>query len=400
MIKISKRATEMQPSATLVMAARAKAMKADGVDVISFEAGEPDFDTPAHICEAGVRGIEEGLTRYTPSSGMPELKAAIREKLRRDNDLAYTDAEITVTCGAKQALYNALQVLVDPGDEVIVPAPYWVSYPDQIKLAGGVPVIAETDAANAFKVTVGDLAKAITGRTRTIILNYPSNPTGSTYAREELRELGTFLAKKGIVIISDEIYEKLVYGDTPHASIATACPESKTLTLVINGVSKAYAMTGWRMGFAAGPAEIISKMSELAGQQNSGIPGFVQKACAQALCGPQDEVERMRLAFSERRKAMYEWLVSIPGIRCHLPEGAFYLLPNVSAFFGRTINGKRMEHSDDMAAYLLEKAHVATVSGTPFGAPGYIRLSYATSQENIKKGIERMREALSPFAEG
>lgn len=389
---------KMTPSATLAMAAKAKAMKADGADVISFAAGEPDFDTPAHICQAGIRGIEEGLTRYTPSSGTPELKAAIREKLERDNALGYTEAEITVTCGAKQAIYNALQVMVDPGDEVIVPAPYWVSYPEQIKLAGGAPVIVGTDPGRAFKLQVEDLANAVTDRTRAIILNYPSNPTGSTYTREELRAFGAFLAKKNIVIISDEIYEKLVYDNATHTSIAAASPECKPLTILIGGVSKAYAMTGWRMGFAAGPLEVISKMSALAGQQNSGIPGFIQTACAEALTGAQDDVERMRREFAKRRTAMYEGLMSIPGVRCHLPEGAFYLLPDISHFLGRRADGVRIETSDELAAFLLDKAHIATVSGTPFGAPGFIRLSYAASLEQIEEGIRRMAKALAKLS--
>jgi aspartate aminotransferase len=398
MIEISKRAKEMAPSATIAMATKAKQMRADGIDVISFAAGEPDFDTPAAIREAAKAGIDEGLTRYPPSAGTPELRSAIREKLMHDNGLEYSDDEITVSCGAKHAIYNALQVIVNPGDEVIIPAPYWVSYPEQVKLAGATPVIVKTDPKNEFKLRPSDLEGAITDRARAIIMNYPSNPTGSTYSEEELQELGELLAKRGVAIISDEIYEKLVYGSEPHCSIAKACPACKPLAIIVNGVSKAYAMTGWRMGFAAGPKAVIAKMSSLSGQQLTGIPGFVQKACAEALKGPQDEVERMRQEFMKRRDLMHERLKAIPGIECRIPNGAFYLFPYVGSYFGKGSGGRKIGNSTDLASYLLEKAHIATVSGDPFGAPGHIRLSYATSRENIEEGVKRMVDALSKLA--
>jgi len=398
MIEISKRAKEMAPSATIAMATRAKQMRAEGIDVISFAAGEPDFDTPEAIREAAKRGIDEGLTRYSPSAGMPELRAAIREKLKRDNGLDYAEDEITVSCGAKHAIYNAIQVVANPGDEVIVPAPYWVSYPEQVKLAGATPVIVKADPKNDFKLRASDIEPAITDRTRAIILNYPSNPTGSTYSEGELRAIGEVLARRGVAIISDEIYEKLVYGGEPHCSIAKACPSCKPLTIVVNGVSKAYAMTGWRMGFAAGPKGVISKMSSLSGQQLTGIPCFVQKACVAALNGPQDEVERMRREFMKRRDLMHERLRAIPGIECRMPDGAFYLFPYVGGYFGKGSGGRKIGDSSELAGYLLDEAHIAVVSGDPFGAPGHIRLSYATSRDKIEEGVKRLGRALSALA--
>lgn len=394
MMKLSARAQQMKPSATLAMDAKAKQMKAAGVDVISFATGEPDFDTPLAIREEAKAALDAGMTRYTPSAGIPELRAAIREKLMADNDLAYADDQIAVTCGAKQAIFNALQVLCDPGDEVIVPAPYWVSYPEQVLLAGAAPVIVTTPQKNGFKLTPEALEKAITPRTAAIILNYPSNPTGSTYTREELASLGRMLAEHEVAIISDEIYEKLLYGRTPHCSIASAHPPARELTVLINGVSKAYAMTGWRMGYAAGPKQVIGKLVALNGQQTSGIPGFVQRACIRALRGPQEEVEAMRREFQARRDLMLERMLAIPGVICHKPEGAFYLFPDMSAYRGKRAGGARIESADDLAQYLLENAHLATVSGEPFGAPGHIRFSYATSRPVIEEGMRRLAEAL------
>lgn len=386
---------KMTPSATLAMSAKAAELSAKGVRVISFAVGEPDFDTPSNIKTRAKNAIDSGLTKYPPSSGLADLKEAIREKLKRDNGLAYSNDEIAVTCGAKHAIYNALQVMIDPGDEVIVPAPYWVSYPDHVLLAGGEPVIAKTRAGEFFKLTPVELKKFITKKTRAIILNSPSNPTGSAYTRGELSALGEILTGQNIAIISDEIYEKLIYGDFRHESIAKASPPARDLTVVVNGVSKAYAMTGWRMGYAAGPREIIKKIVELSGQQITGIPPFVQKACIEALSGPQDELARMRAEFCLRRDLMFERLSEITEIHCHKPEGAFYLLPNMDAFIGRSFEGRKIDNSDDLAEYLLGEAHIATVSGEPFGAPGHIRFSYATSRENIEEGMRRLKDALS-----
>lgn len=397
MIKLSKKAKLVSPSATLGMAAKARQMKAKGIDVISFATGEPDFDTPSFIKESAIKSLNAGNTKYTPSSGIPELKNAIREKLKRENNLDYTENEITVTCGAKQSIYNALQVLVDEGDEVIIPAPFWVSYPDQVRLAGGSPVIAQTRENPAFKITPTELLKYITDKTRVVILNSPSNPTGSAYTKDELAEIGNVVAGRDITIISDEIYEKLVYGNFQQSSIAYACPQIKNQTIVINGVSKAYAMTGWRMGYAAGPAEVISKMTIFLEQQISGIPGFIQHACVDALTGSQNEMKKMRGEFEKRRDMMLEMLSTISGIECHIPEGAFYLLPNIEKYLGKIIHGRTIKDATALADYLLEEAHIAVVSGDPFGAPGHIRFSYATSRENIEEGVNRLKIALEKF---
>jgi len=394
MLSISKRAMSLAPSETLAMAAKARELKASGVDVISFATGEPDFDTPAFIKAAARKALDDGITKYTPSAGIPELREAIKAKLKKDNGLDYAKEEICVTCGAKQAIYNALQVLLDEGDEAIVVAPYWVSYPEQVRLAGGTPVVIRTSAENSFKLTPRELEEAITPKTRAIILNTPSNPTGSAYSREELAKLGDILAQHGVAIISDEIYEKLVYGGFRHVSVAAACPAAKDVTITINGVSKAYAMTGWRMGYAAGPREVISKMTTLLGQQITGIPGFVQRACVEAMTGPQEEIENMRKEFAARRDMMLERMLSIQDIACHVPEGAFYLLPNVEAYLGRDHGGRKIAGANELASYLLEEAHIATVSGDPFGIPGHIRFSYAASRQNIEEGTRRLKDAL------
>ncbi len=394
MMHLSKRAEQLKPSATLAMAAKAAKMRRDGIDVISFATGEPDFDTPAHICAAGKRGIDAGLTRYPPSRGTPELIDAIREKLARENGLSYEADEVAVSCGAKQAIYNALQVMVDPGDEVVLIAPYWVSYPAQVRLAGGEPVVVSTDAETNFKVTPAMLGSAITERTRAVILNSPCNPSGSAYTKAELAALGELLVERGVAVIADEIYEKLVYDGFVSTSIVAACPKLKAQTILINGVAKAYAMTGWRMGYAAGPASVIAKMISLSGQQLTGIAPFVQSACVEALSGPQEEVERMRAAFAERRDRMLELLRAIPDVRCHRPEGTFYLLPDLSAFIGRYAGEFAIADATALAQYLLEEGHIATVSGDAFGIPGHVRFSYATSMEQIEAGVARLADAL------
>jgi aspartate aminotransferase len=399
MNKLSKRAKEMKPSATLAMAARAASMRADGIDIISFATGEPDFTTPMAICNVAKKGIDDGLSHYTPSAGIPELKKAICKKLARDNGLEYAENEVTVTSGAKQAIFNALQVMIDPGDEVIIPAPYWVSYPTQVRLAGGTPVIISASADENFKISPDELRANITERTKAIILCSPSNPSGSAYTRDELAAIGELLSENEIGIISDEIYEKLVYDNFKHVSIVKACPAVREHTVVINGVSKAYAMTGWRMGFAAGPSEIISKMTMLTGQQTTCLPAFVQKACAAALDGiVDDEIESMRCEFSKRRNLMLEKLSNIDGISCHTPEGAFYLFPKVNEYFGKKFGERPINTAKDLAELLLEEGHIAVVSGEPFGAPEHIRLSYATSEENIKEGVRRFSNILKQLS--
>lgn len=395
MIKLSQRVQTVLPSATLAMAGKARELKARGVNVISFATGEPDFDTPSFIKEAAKEALDEGLTKYSPTSGIPELKAAIRRKLECDNSLSYSDNEIVVTCGAKLAIYNALQAIIDPGDEVIVLSPYWVSYPDQIRLADGVPVFVRTAGETSFKATPDMISKAITPATRAIILNTPSNPSGSAYTSAELAEMAKVFVEHNVAIISDEIYEKLVYGDFVHTSIVSAYPEARSLTIVINGVSKAYSMTGFRMGYAAGPKNIISKMTALVGQQITGIPVFVQKACVKALSEGQDEVEKMRKAFEKRRDLMLELVHTVPALGCHVPEGAFYLLPNVEAYLGLDFAGRKIEDASALAEYLLDEAHIATVSGDPFGVPGHLRFSYATSEKHIIEGMQRLKDALA-----
>lgn len=377
------------------MAAKAADMRARGVGIISFATGEPDFDTPQNIKDKAKRALDEGLTKYPPSSGLSELRNAISQKLLLENNLSYQEDEIVVTCGAKQAIYNALQVIINPGDEVLIPAPFWVSYPDQVKLADGKPIIISTTSDTNFKLTPNALERHVTPKTRAIIINTPSNPSGSAYSSLELAGLGRILSEHGVAIISDEIYEKLVYGDFKHTSIVCAWPAARDSTFVINGVAKAYAMTGWRMGYAAGPREAIGKMAALVGQQITGIPPFVQKACIEALSGPQDDVANMKREFEARRDLMFELMLSIPNLKCHKPDGAFYLLPNVGAYLGKEFQGKKMANADALVDYLLDEAHIATVSGTPFGAPGHIRFSYATSRANIEKGMERLKNALA-----
>ncbi len=394
-MKISKRAMEMKPSATLAIAALAGEMRAKGIDVISFATGEPDFDTPEHIRSEAKRALDAGKTRYEASSGSADLKKAISEKLRRDNGLDYADDEIVVTCGAKQAIFNALQVLTEEGDEVLVPSPYWVSYPDQIKLAGATPVIVPAALEPNLKVSPRLLERFATAKTRAIILNSPSNPSGAAYESAELRDIANFCADRNIAVISDEIYEKLVYDGFKFTSLAASSPNAKATTVTINGVSKAYAMTGWRMGYAAGPKEVISKITSMVGQQISCIPGFVQKACIDALNNSDADVERMRSEFSSRRDLMLERLLRIPNIKCSIPKGAFYLLPDMRAYLG---DKTKMENATSLAKYLLETAHIATVSGDPFGAEGHIRFSYATSREKINEGMMRLEKALAKLA--
>lgn len=395
MLRPSKRTSAIKPSATIAMAARARQMLDSGIDVISFATGEPDFDTPSFIKEAAKKSLDAGKTKYPPSAGIPELKRAISEKLARDNGLSYSEREIVVTCGAKQAIANALLSLVDDGDEVIIPSPYWVSYPEQIKLAGGKPIVIQTSSNTCFKLTPDLLERVITPKTKALILNTPANPTGSAYTKEELLALARILVGHNIAVISDEIYEKLVYDGFPHTSIVKAYPPIKELSIIINGVSKSYAMTGWRMGYAAGPHTLIEKMTALIEQQISGIPLFIQAACVDALTKGSDDVEHMRREFETRRNLLFKHVTAIPGIHCHLPDGAFYLLPNIEAHIGKSWNKNKINDATLFASFLLEEAHVATISGDPFGAPGHIRLSYATSRKNIEKGTERIRNALS-----
>lgn len=392
-MNLSKRAKKLTPSATLGMAAEAQRMRAEGIDVISFSTGEPDFDTPSYIKDAAKASLDRGCTKYAPPAGMPALREAIVRKLERDNGLAYTSQEISVTSGAKQAIANALLALVDPGDEVIVPAPYWVSYPPQVLLAGGEPVIVDT-TKTGMKITPETLASAITGRTKALIFNSPSNPTGVVYSRDELAAIARVCVEKNVIVISDEIYEYLIYADEGHVSIVDADERMRPLTIIVNGVSKGYAMTGWRLGWAAGPQEVISKMSQLAGQQTTSPTSFVQEAAVVALDGPRDEVARMAGEFCARRDRMHALLRDIPGVSCHVPEGAFYHFPDMRAFMGKKCGGVEIDNDIALARALLTEAHVATVAGSSFGAPGFLRFSFAASTDMIDEGMRRVRKVL------
>ena len=394
-IGIAQRAKAIKPSPTLAMAAKAKAMKAQGIDVVDFGVGEPDFDTPENVKQAGIKAIQSGFTKYTPAGGTDELKDAVVDKLKKDNGLAYERSQVLISCGAKHSLYNIAEALFDPGDEVIIPSPYWVSYPDQVILNDAVPVIVETTEQEGFRISAAKLEKAITKRTKAFILNSPSNPTGLAYDRKTLEEIAAVAVKHRIYVISDEIYEKLVYDGFTHTSIASLNPEIKELTIVVNGVSKSHAMTGWRIGFAAGPTDVIKAMANIQSQSTSNPASISQKAALEALRGPQDFLPVMNAEFDKRRKYMVERLNKMKGVSCMLPVGAFYAFPNVSKLYGRSAGGKTVKNSADLAAYLLEAAKVALVSGDSFGADAYIRLSYATSLEIIKKGMDRIEEAVN-----
>ncbi len=385
---LSQRARAATPSPTLAITAKANALKSEGVDIVSFGAGEPDFDTPQNVKDAAVAALDKGDTKYTPSSGTVALKAAIIAKLQRDNDLSYAPAEIIVSCGAKHSLYNIMQAMLDPGDEVIIPAPYWVSYPEQVKLAGAHPVFVPADEDTGFLTSASQIESALTPRTKMVIINSPSNPTGAVYSPQELRDISDLCVGRGLYLVSDEIYEKILYDNRPFVSPASFSAEAKRLTLTVNGLSKAYSMTGWRLGYAAADKDIVAAMSKIQDQSTSNPTSFVQAGGVEALNGPQDSVEMMRVAFEERRNTIVAALNAIPGVHCLSPGGAFYVFPNVSDLYARG----GFAGSDDLAAQLLEKAHVAVVPGSGFGSDAHIRLSYATSMANIEKGIARIAE--------
>lgn len=395
-MKLADRVNKIQPSPTLAIDAKAKALKAQGVDVVGFGAGEPDFDTPEHIREAGKKAIDAGFTRYMPVGGADDLKDAIIAKMKRDHGLEYTRDEISVACGAKHTLYNISQALIQEGDEVIIPGPYWVSYPDQIKLAGGTPVFIMADESTGFKITPDQLDKAITPKTRYLILNSPCNPTGSTYTKDELIALGQVLLKhEHVLVVADDIYERLIYDGLSFYNIAQVVPDLKSRTIVVNGVSKTYAMTGWRIGYACGPKELMNAMTKMQSQSTSNATSIAQKASVEALNGPQEPMVAMCVEFEKRRTYIVERLNTMPSVTCFKSNGAFYVFPNFSACYGKsTPAGKKIENSSDFAAYLLEDAKVAVVPGVAFGDDRYARLSYAISMDNIKKGMDRIEEAI------
>lgn len=394
-MKLSKRVSSIKPSPTLSIDARAKALKAEGVDVVNFGAGEPDFNTPLNIKESAIEAIKNGFTKYTPVGGIDELKTAIIEKFKRDNGVIYKKNEIIVSCGAKHSLYNIAEALFDIGDEVIIPAPYWVSYPDQVLLNDAVPVIVNTEEENSFKITPELLKANLSRKTKALILNSPSNPTGAAYDRKTLEEIADMAITHDFYVISDEIYEKLIYDGFKHISIASLGEEIKKRTIVVNGISKSYAMTGWRIGFAAGPEDVISAMTNIQSQSTSNPASISQKAALEALTGSQSFVHRMVLEFDRRRIYMVERLNKINGISCLKPLGAFYAFPRVSFYYGKSFNGNVINSSFDLSSYLLERANVAVVPGGAFGDDRYIRLSYATSMENIVKGIDRIENAFA-----
>jgi len=392
---LSERVRQLSPSPTLAITAKAAAMRAEGLDVISFGAGEPDFDTPSHIKQVAIQAIDGGFTKYTPVGGIDELKDAIIEKFRRDNGLHYERSQILVSCGGKHAVYNLAQALFDKGDEVIIPAPYWVSYPPIAELAGATPVILKTFEEKGFRISPEQLREAISPRTKALILNSPCNPTGSVYGREELEALAQIILEKGICVISDEIYEKIVFDDFPYTSIASLDKAVAERTIIVHGVSKTYAMTGWRIGYTAGPAGLIKAMTSIQSQSTSNPTSIAQKAATEALSGPQEPVGEMVQAFQKRRDLIVRRLNAIEGVSCFNPQGAFYAFPNFSPWFGRTHESRKLTNSVEVADYLLTNAHVAVVPGLSFGAEGYQRLSFATSTENIEKGLDRIEEALS-----
>jgi aspartate aminotransferase len=391
---LSERSRKIKPSPTLAIDAKAKAMKAEGIDVVNFGVGEPDFDTPENIKEAAIKAVRDGFTKYTPVGGIEPLKDAIIEKFRKDNHLDYTREEIVVSCGAKHSLYNIAQALLSPGDEVLIPSPYWVSYPDQVLLNEGIPVFVKTYEAESFMAKPEAIDAHITKKTKALILNSPSNPTGLTYDRKTLEKIAEVVLKHGLYVVSDEIYEKLTYEGVEHVSIASLDRKIKEKTIVVNGLSKSYAMTGWRIGFAAGPKEIIQAMTTIQSQSTSNPNSIAQKAAVEALTGPQDFIQTMVREFDTRRKYLVNELNTLTGIRCPVPTGAFYAFPGTSGIYGRSSGNRTIASSSDLAIYLLEKARVALVPGGAFGDDNYIRLSYATSLEEIRKGLERIHEAI------
>ncbi len=393
-MRLAERTKSIKPSPTLAMNSKAKALKAAGEDITNFGVGEPDFDTPENIKDAAVKALKDGFTKYTAVGGIDELKDAIIGKFKKDNNLDYERDEILVSCGAKHSLYNIAEALFGPGDEVIIPAPFWVSYPDQVLLNDAKPVIVSTDESDSFQIDPDRLKDALSSKTKALVLNSPSNPTGLAYDRATLEKIAELAIEHDFYIISDEIYEKLVYDGFEHVSIATLGEEIKKRTIVVNGLSKSHSMTGWRIGFTAGPKDITKAMTNIQSQSTSNPTSFAQKASVEALNGPQDFLPLMMAEFDKRRKYMVGRLNDMEGISCKMPVGAFYAFPNVSALFGKSYSGTEVNNSLEMSTFLLESAKVATVPGSAFGDDKFIRLSYATSMDNIEKGLDKFEAAL------
>jgi aspartate aminotransferase len=391
---LAKRLATLAPSATLAVQTQAKELKRRGVDVISFGAGEPDFDTPERVKNAAIQAIRNGQTKYTEVPGIPELRAAACAKFKRDNGLDYEPAEILISCGGKHTLYNIFVALLDPGDEVIVPSPYWVSYPEQVRLLDGVPVPVVTLESTGFDLDPARIEAAITPRTKIVVLNSPNNPTGAVFSRAALEAVARLAVERNLWIISDECYESLTF-EGRHVSVASFGPEVKARTIVVNTCSKAYAMTGWRIGLGAGPRAIIKAMTDVQSQVTSNPSSIAQWAAVEALSGPQDEVAKMAGEFDRRRRLIVDGLNALPGVRCATPKGAFYAFPNVAGLLGkRRPGGAPLAGSGDVASFLLEEARVAVVPGADFGSDAHVRLSYATSAELIREGLRRMGEAI------
>ena len=392
---IANRAKKLKPSITLAITAKAKELRAAGEDVIGFGAGEPDFDTPDHIKEAAKKAIDDGFTKYTPAGGTPELKKAVCDKFQRDNGVSYKPENILVSVGGKHSLYNVFQAAIDPGDEVIIPAPYWVSYPPMVELAGGKPVIVDAEESNGFKVTLEQIQAVATPSTRLLVLNTPSNPTGAAYTAADLLPICQWCITRGITPVSDEIYEYIVYDGFEFTSVAALSSDIRENCVIVNGVSKSHSMTGWRIGYTAGPANLIQAMGKIQGQSTSNPASISQAAAVKALQGPDDFMKEWVAAFDERRRFIVGALNEIEGVSCNTPEGAFYVFPSVKGLLGKSAGGKTLASALDVADYLLETAKVAVVPGNDFGAAENIRLSYATDLASIKTGMARIAEALA-----
>ena len=390
-ISISKKAQGISPSPTLAIDSKFKMMKQEGIDVVGFGAGEPDFDTPEHIKAAAIKAITDGFTKYTPASGTMDLKKAVVNKLKEENGLDYNVSEIVISNGAKHSLVNAFMAILNPGDEVIIPTPFWVSYPEMVKLADGTPVFVETTEEKSFKFDISDLETVLTPKTKALVLNNPSNPTGMLYTRDELKKIAEFAVKNNIYVISDEIYEALVYdGKESFVSIASFGDEIKELTIIVNGVSKTYAMTGWRIGYTASNEKIAKAMSNIQSHATSNPNSIAQVAATAALNGPKDEIFKMKEAFNERRLHLVKLINTIDGVSCIQPDGAFYVMMNISGIIGKKFGETVIDTVDTMCELLLSEVKLALVPGTGFGAPDYVRWSYATSMENINEGIRRL----------
>lgn len=394
-MELSKKALQINPSITLEITAKAAELKSQGIDVLSFGAGEPDFNTPDNIMEASIKAMKEGKTKYTKTSGIIELRKAVCTKLKEDNNLNYQPEQIVVSTGAKQCLSNVFMAILNPGDEVIIPTPYWVSYPELVRIADGIPVFCNTDESNDFKYTLESLKKVLTEKTKAIILNSPNNPTGSIYTKDELEIIAGFAKENNLIIISDEIYEKLIYDKEKHISIASISEDAYKRTIVINGLSKSYAMTGWRVGYSASSKEIAKLMGSVQSHMTSNTSSIAQYAALEALQGNQDSVNKMIKEFENRRNFMADKLSKVKGISFIKPMGAFYIMVNISSYFDKEINGAKIKSSLDFSKILLEEEKVAVIPGIAFGLDNYIRLSYATSKEIINDGIDRIERFLN-----